>query len=163
MRPIVVGPSILFSIMFVGCAGQVAKGVTAQKREPRTFRNPVRKSVASSDFTPRTSQVPNEEEILATAITRIGQAATPDLIRSLDDDDARTRRIAAELLGRIGPDAQEAVPALIASLEDESPIVRKAAAKALGEIGPAAKEAAPVLVRALLRRSEIDPVDFESP
>ena len=45
-------------------------------------------------------------------------ALVPFLIRSLASRDLQVRRHAAELLGRIGPEAREAIPALIAVLNE---------------------------------------------
>jgi HEAT repeat protein len=90
--------------------------------------------------------------------------AVPALIGALGDPSLK--RIAAEALGDIGPDAREAVPALAAVLSDENESVRQAACDALGKIGPDAREAMPALVEAFARKrltkacprfSEIDP------
>jgi HEAT repeat protein len=75
-------------------------------------------------------------------------AAVPSLIEALQSPDVETRFRAAEILGRLGPDASSAVPALLATLREPwNPDVRKknpgvawywdpacSAAKALGQI-----------------------------
>ncbi len=66
-------------------------------------------------------------------------------------DDGPIRLIAAEALGRIGPDAKAAIPDLIAAMGDPDSRVRAEAARALGGIGPDAAAAIPDLVRLLTR------------
>ena len=83
----------------------------------------------------------NLEETAIDSLGRIGTPAVPALIQSLGHADPGHRLQAAEVLGRIGPDARQAVPALVQALEDPQLDVRKAAARALGQIGPAAQEA----------------------
>lgn len=96
------------------------------------------------------------QETAADALGRMGDAAVPLMIENLQYRDpeperqAEVRRQAAEVLARIGPDAEPAVPALIEALQDPSPSVRKAAAHALGQIGPAAEAAVPALLRTML-------------
>jgi HEAT repeat protein len=68
-----------------------------------------------------------------------------DLIRLLNDSEARVRRRAAMALGRVG--LPEAVDPLAMRLNDEEPDVRLMAAFALGQIGDAA--ARPALLAAL--------------
>ena len=68
-----------------------------------------------------------------------------DLVRLLDDDEARVRRRAALALGRVG--LSEAVEPLTRLFADEEPDVRQMAAFALGLIGAAA--ARPALLAAL--------------
>ena len=70
-------------------------------------------------------------------------------------DDGPIRLIAAEALGRIGPDAKAAIPNLIAALSGPDSRVRSEAARALGGIGPAAAPAIPELIR-ILTRGPID-------
>ncbi|MDP6446655.1 MAG: HEAT repeat domain-containing protein, partial [Pirellulaceae bacterium] len=73
----------------------------------------------------------------------------PELRNRLTSNDAEVRAQAADVLGRIGPDANEAIPELIILLDDESGPVRRSAARALGQIGPAAEQAVPSLMRVL--------------
>ncbi len=68
-------------------------------------------------------------------------------VELLHSSDAATRVEAAEILGKMGPDAKGAVAPLIAALEDDDDRVAGAVATALGEIGPPAKEAIPALIR----------------
>lgn len=63
--------------------------------------------------------------------------------------DADDRRLAAVVLGRIGPSTEAAVPVLTEALADEYSEVRLAAAEALGRIGPAAEPALSALKGAL--------------
>lgn len=88
-------------------------------------------------------------ETAARALGRMGNAAVPELSRSLSDPNPVMRRRAADILAQIGPDAKDAVPALTRALDDPDEEVRKSATRALGEIGPAAKEAVPYLIEAL--------------
>src|SRR5262249_49934949 len=53
------------------------------------------------------------------ALSRLGQAAVPELIKALKDDDWQVRNQAAVALGAIGPQAKAAVPALIDVLQEE--------------------------------------------
>lgn len=95
-------------------------------------------------------------ETAAKALGGIGAAAVPELSRSLTDPNPLVRRRAADILARIGPEAQDAVPALIRTLDDRDEEVRKSAARALGEIGPAAKDAVPHLIEALREPGKIE-------
>jgi len=83
------------------------------------------------------------------SLGRIGQAAVPELVQSLQHPDPVQRQRAAEILARIGPEASGAVPALINSLSDAQDDVRRAAARALGQIGPDAEAAVKPLMRAI--------------
>jgi len=96
-------------------------------------------------------------ETAARALGRIGAAAVPELRRALADGDPAVRIQAAEVLARIGPEAESAVPDLIVALEDENEGVRKAAARALGQIGPAAAPAVPALMRSMRESEELLP------
>lgn len=83
------------------------------------------------------------------AESAVARENLPVFIRALNDEEARVRLCAAQMLGRIGPDAREAVPALIRALDDESVEMRFTAANALGNLGPAASQAVPALEEAL--------------
>jgi len=61
------------------------------------------------------------------------------------------RAVAADSLGRIGPEAAAAIPALQDLLRDEQAPVRAAAATALGRMGPSAKEAVSALMGRTIR------------
>ena len=58
-------------------------------------------------------------------------AAVPELIDAIGDADVRVRQTAAQVLGKLGPDARDAAPALCRALEDDNPQVQKAAGEAL--------------------------------
>ncbi|NDJ33748.1 MAG: HEAT repeat domain-containing protein [Chloroflexi bacterium] len=79
------------------------------------------------------------------ALVRLGAAALPGLIETLEHPDSDVRARAATALGVIGE--QGAVKPLLAGLHDPSDIVREACVRALGRIGGA--EAAEGLVGAL--------------
>src|SRR5262249_4614518 len=61
------------------------------------------------------------------------------LLAHMKSPDFEDRRSAAQILGRIGPEAEEAVPVMIAALNDQNGSVRAAAASALGHMGQEAK------------------------
>lgn len=71
------------------------------------------------------------------------------LISQLKDGDKKTRRMAAESLGDLGPAAAKAVGALMQALKDKQGVVRHFSAWALGKIGPDARGAASALVRCM--------------
>src|SRR5262249_30345783 len=102
------------------------------------------------------------------------QAAVPDLIAALSDEDAEVRDLSARTLGQLGPEAEAALPALatvaasdrdeggrrmaergrrsiasIEALEDPRAEVRLQAAWTLGRCGWAAARAVPALVETL--------------
>jgi HEAT repeat protein len=68
-------------------------------------------------------------------------AFVPALLESLKSNDRATRYHAAQLLGRIGPEASAAIPTLIAFLNEplspSGPDPAVSAARALGQMGPA--------------------------
>ena len=77
----------------------------------------------------------------AWAMCRIGPegraeaaALVPQLIVQLTDQNANSRRFAADVLAEIGPAADGAVAALSAATEDHDGAVRQAADKALAAI-----------------------------
>jgi HEAT repeat protein len=61
-----------------------------------------------------------------------GQAAVPALVKALEEGSPTLRLHAAQILGEIGPPAQEAVAALEAARPD--PVLRAAVENALGKI-----------------------------
>ena len=81
--------------------------------------------------------------------TQYPTTAVPVLIMMLKDKKWYVRKIAAQTLGYIGPQASPAVPALLKALKDKKWYVRRSAAKALGNIGPEASAAVPELMKAL--------------
>ena len=99
-----------------------------------------------------------EQEAAAEALGRIGAAAVPALVESLQNPDAAVRLKAIEVLGRMGDDAKDAVPQLVRLLDDPDLNVRKAAARTLGRIGPAAQQAVPALMKSLLEPAPLAPV-----
>jgi hypothetical protein len=100
-----------------------------------------------------------EQEAAAEALGRIGAAAVPALVQTLQDPDPAVRLTAVEVLGRMGADARDAVPHLVRLLDDPNLAVRKAAARTLGRIGPAAHEAVPALMKSLLEPASQPPVE----
>jgi len=64
----------------------------------------------------------------------VDKEAIPLLCPALRHADAATRRTAATLIGRIGPDAKEALPALRVLLLDEDQLVRDTAQAAINNI-----------------------------
>ena len=78
-----------------------------------------------------------------------GTGDLPPLLRLLTDAPGPGRGLAAEALGRIGPEARAAVPELIETAFDTRADVRWRAVWALGRMGPAAAAAVPLLRRTL--------------
>src|SRR5262249_37321244 len=74
-----------------------------------------------------------------------------ELIQQLGAPEARTRRLAAEALGKMGPDAAAAIPELAAVLRDKQRPVVEAAMEALARIGP---KSVPALADALKDNDE---------
>jgi len=111
----------------------------------------------SPPFVVRLERDLDMHETAARALGRIGAPAVLELRRALTDVDPSVRIQAAEVLARIGPQAEEAVPDLIVALDDENEEVRKAAARALGQIGPAAAAAVPALMRSMRESEELLP------
>ncbi len=89
----------------------------------------------------------------ADTLAKIGERAVHPLAEALNDEDPIVDSLAAQALGKIGPNAKAAVPALLEGLydEDKDPIVGSCAAEALGKIGP---HAVPALVEALNNEHE---------
>ena len=75
--------------------------------------------------------------------------ALPGLINALQDSDLRTRALAAQAIGDIGPGAAPAVPALIKMLTSADEGQRNSACIGLRGIGHAARDALPALEHAL--------------
>ena len=100
-------------------------------------------------------------ETAVDALGRIGAAAVPLLIETLEHPSWQRRRTAAMLLGRIGPDAGSAVPSLVKALEDPHESVRKSAARALGQIGPKAATAVEALLEMVDETAPDSPGDVE--
>ncbi len=68
--------------------------------------------------------------------------------------DVYVRVVAAEALGKMGPEAADAIPALQALLKDEQASVREMGAEVLGQMGEQAAAAIPAL-RELLRDEQV--------
>jgi HEAT repeat protein len=85
----------------------------------------------------------------AEKLAKRGSEPVPAMIGVLKHKDAPVRRLVAETLGYIGPDASVAAPALIVALDDQDGNVRLFAARSLGDIGAVPEKAVPALVRAL--------------
>jgi HEAT repeat protein len=68
------------------------------------------------------------------ALTKLGPAAVPELREALKDKDKVVRRLAAEVLGKLGAAAMPAVPDLRETAKDPDVAVKSAAEKALKEI-----------------------------
>lgn len=98
-----------------------------------------------------------EQEVAADTLGRIGASAIPFLQQSLRNNDPLIRKQAAEVLGRMGPDAAPAVNDLVVLLDDPDLEVRKVAARTLGRIGPEAAAAVPALMQTLLREEPVPP------
>jgi HEAT repeat protein len=75
------------------------------------------------------------------SLVRVGRQATPALRQRLKSTDAHDRRVAAELLVRIGPPDAALVALLRPLLTDRDDYVRKAAIDGLGTLGAPAKGA----------------------
>jgi len=72
-------------------------------------------------------------EVCAVALSCIGAAAVPALLRALQEGDSLTRARAAKALVPI--ESQEAIPALIHALDDENAVVTYYAQDALERMG----------------------------
>jgi HEAT repeat protein len=84
-------------------------------------------------------------------LLRLGPIAVPALCAALrDNHDAAIRSAAAEVLGELGPVADQAAQPLLRALKDPDSGVALAAARALAEVEPEQGEpAVPVLVRSV--------------
>ena len=79
---------------------------------------------------------------------RLGRAATATLSTTLQNPDPAVRRLAAETLQKLGPDARAAAPALVAALRDSDAEVRDGAGWALEAIDAELGAAVPALRQA---------------
>jgi HEAT repeat protein len=75
--------------------------------------------------------------------------AVPVLARLLNSNDSKVRFHAAEVLVKIGPDADAATPTLLERLTDTDPYVRAVAIEAIAAIKPDRPEVVPALVARL--------------
>jgi HEAT repeat protein len=69
-------------------------------------------------------------------LIRLGRPAAPALAKALREKEAAVRRLAAETLQELGPDAKAAAADLVAALRDDDEDVRDAAGRALDVIDP---------------------------
>ena len=82
-----------------------------------------------------------EAEVRGTAAEALGdigrpaQAATPELVKALEDESEEVRSRAAEALGTVSQGESTAIPALSTALQDEDERVRRDAILALARIG----------------------------
>jgi HEAT repeat protein len=83
--------------------------------------------------------------------------AVAPLGQALRDQSLRVRGQVVQLLGRLGPAAEETVPVLVETLKQKS--LRPRVIEVLGRIGPEAKDAVPALIEAL--REEGPTADIE--
>lgn len=83
------------------------------------------------------------------ALRLIGASAVPELTEVLSQPNSKFKVGAAEVLGKIGPNARSAVPELIKALKSPNNYLRTIAAEALGKIGADSKTAIPVLAEML--------------
>jgi HEAT repeat protein len=87
--------------------------------------------------------------VAAKALGRLGSAAVPALIETLEVKDGKLQAYAAMALKQMGPDAKPAVAALIGVVKqykEPAELAKLQAIAALGKIGPGAKEAVPTLI-----------------
>ncbi len=71
----------------------------------------------------------------ASAVSKMGDEALDELIRSMEDKNAWFRCRIAETLGLFGPAAGQAVPILMKALRDHDLCIQKKAGESLGKIG----------------------------
>lgn len=83
------------------------------------------------------------------ALSAIGNAAVPPLIKLLEDKNWSVRYVAIEAISDIGPPASAAGPRLTELTKDDNKNVRRAAYKALGDVKAKNPEALAVLKKGL--------------
>src|SRR5262249_59778716 len=81
-------------------------------------------------------------------VAKIGPGVGPPLLEMAQAKEADHRARAAQVLGRIGPEARRAVPALLKLLNDKNTVVRQEAVTALANIDPKDKVVAAALTQA---------------
>lgn len=81
----------------------------------------------------------------ANALVQIGAPAVPSLVAILEEPRSASRVSALYVLGQIGPGASGAVQILGRTLKERDPLIVRLAAVALGHIGPDARDALPLL------------------
>jgi hypothetical protein len=90
---------------------------------------------------------------------RLGRLAAPALAAALAEKEPAVRRLAAETLRKLGPEAKSAAPDLIAALCDADAEVREGAGWALEGIDPDLGAAVPALRQALAAPPKPPPAD----
>jgi HEAT repeat protein len=98
-------------------------------------RNWFTRLVKAADRPFSSGRSPSAEKEALAALTGMGPAVVPFLTRALREEDAEARARAAEVLGDIGPAANEAIPALKEAASDPDWKVRACAAVALWKVG----------------------------
>jgi len=93
----------------------------------------------------------------AQVLASIGRASVGPVLAQLANGDTKVRQQAVQVLGWIGPDANQAVPWLVNCLSETNRALRNAAIRALGAIGVPRDEIEPRLI-GLLHQPE-DAVD----
>lgn len=85
----------------------------------------------------------------ARALSTMGAPAVPALLEALEDDHWWIRAMAADVLARTGPDAQEAVSGLLEKVGDDHWWVRRNALEALRAIGADSEDVLPAVFRSV--------------
>ena len=106
------------------------------------------------ESTPANVQGGNPAELFsAHALSAVGAPAVPSLTEALHDGYWSTRAATADVLGNIGPAAQDGTRELIETLRDGNVWVRRNAVEALGNIALATPDAVPAVITTL---SDVD-------
>jgi HEAT repeat protein len=104
----------------------------------------------------------SDEEVRIAAhlgMIRLGAAAAPTLATALSEKEPAVRRLAAETLQKLGPNARTAAGDLIATLRDADAEVRDGAGWALEALDPELRTALPALRQALAAPPKPMPVE----
>ncbi len=83
------------------------------------------------------------------SIAQIGPAALPELLKLIDNPEAKNHHLGIKAIGLLAKQTDKAIPALIDCLQNRDPIARRAAAATLGKLEPRSKEIAAGLRQAL--------------
>jgi HEAT repeat protein len=144
-RRLIIGLGVVLALLAVGVWIEPTGVVLGWMNGEAFYRNrPTRywgKALTSTD--PATQAQTHQ------ALKEGGRSAVPVLAEVLQkDDNAESRWRAADLLGRLGPEARQdpaAISSLSFALKDANAQVRAVAATALASVGPAGPEAIPLL------------------
>jgi HEAT repeat protein len=90
---------------------------------------------------------PDVREHAAIALSKIGEAAIPQLMSLLTVDDTDIRIAAMHAIGAMGVAARQQLPILIARTEDQSAATSLAAAKAVHQVSAGGIDVSPILLR----------------